>query len=78
MVHTAMEKGSDVKEEVQTILALTLARAAAIVYGQVLSNDEMSNLVDSLFACATPNYTPDGRTVLSTIKEEDIEKLFLK
>ena len=78
MVHTAMEKGNDVKEEVRTILALTLARAAAIVYGQVLSNDEMSNLVDSLFACSTPNYTPDGRTVLATIKEEDIEKLFLK
>ena len=78
MVHTAMEKGNDVKEEVQTILALTLARAAAIVYGQVLSNDEMSNLVDNLFACSTPNYTPDGHTVLSTIKEEEIEKLFLK
>lgn len=76
MVHTAMEKGSDVKEEVQTMLALTLAKAAAIVYGQVLSNEEMVNLVDSLFACPTPNYTPDGRTVLSTIKEEDIEKLF--
>ncbi|ADV42217.1 DNA mismatch repair endonuclease MutL [Bacteroides helcogenes] len=78
MVHTAMEKGNDVKEEVQTILALTLARAAAIVYGQVLSNDEMSNLVDSLFACPSPNYTPDGHTVLATIKEEDIEKLFAK
>ena len=78
MVHTAMEKGSDVKEEVRTILALTLARAAAIVYGQVLSNDEMSNLVDSLFACSMPSYTPDGRTVLSTIREEDIEKLFQK
>ena len=78
MVHTAMEKGSDVKEEVRTILALTLARAAAIVYGQVLSNDEMSNLVDSLFACSKPSYTPDGRTVLSTIREEDIEKLFQK
>lgn len=78
MVHTAMEKGNDVKEEVHTILALTLARAAAIVYGQVLSNDEMSNLVDSLFACATPNYTPDGRTVLATIKEDEIEKLFSK
>ena len=78
MVHTAMEKGNDVKEEVQTMLALTLAKAAAIVYGQVLSNEEMANLVDNLFACPTPNYTPDGRTVLSTIKEEDIEKLFLK
>lgn len=78
MVHTAMEKGNDVKEEVHTILASTLARAAAIVYGQVLSNEEMSNLVDSLFACPSPNYTPDGRTVLATIKEEDIEKLFNK
>lgn len=78
MVHTAMEKGNDVKEEVQTILASTLARAAAIVYGQVLSNEEMSNLVDNLFACPSPNNTPDGKTVLATIKEDDIEKLFSK
>ena len=76
MLHTAMEKGNDVKEEIQNILALTLARAAAIVYGQVLSNDEMVSLVDSLFACPSPNYTPDGKTVLTTIKEEDIERLF--
>ena len=76
MLHTAMEKGNDVKEEVQSILALTLSRAAAIVYGQVLSNEEMVNLVDNLFACVAPNYTPDGKVVLSTIKEEEIEKLF--
>lgn len=76
MLHTAMDKGNDVKEEIQHILALTLARAAAIVYGQVLTNEEMVSLVDSLFACPSPNYTPDGKTVLTTIKEEDIEKLF--
>ena len=76
MVHTALEKGNDVKEEIRHQLALTLARAAAIAYGQVLTNDEMANLVDSLFACPSPNYTPDGHTVLATIKEEEIEKLF--
>lgn len=76
MLHTAMEKGNDVKDEIQQILALTLARAAAIVYGQVLSNEEMVSLVDNLFACPSPNYTPDGKTVLTTIKEEDIERLF--
>ena len=76
MLHTALEKGNDVKEEIQSILALTLARAAAIVYGQVLTHDEMASLVDSLFACASPNYTPDGRIILATIKEEEIEKLF--
>lgn len=78
MVHTALEKGCDVKEEVQSMLALTLARAAAIVYGQVLSVDEMSALVDSLFACESPNYTPGGRVVLTTIREEEIERLFAK
>jgi len=76
MLHTAMEKGNDVKEEVQNALALTLAKAAAIVYGQVLNSEEMTKLVDSLFACATPNYTPDGKIVLSMLKEDDIEKLF--
>lgn len=76
MLHTAIEKGNDVKEEIQNILALTLARASAIVYGQALTNEEMSSLVDSLFACQAPNYTPDGKIVLNTIKEEEIEKLF--
>lgn len=76
MVHTAMEKGGKVKEEVQHILALTLAKAAAIVPGQVLSHEEMTGLVDGLFAVATPNYTPDGKTILSVINEDDLEKLF--
>ena len=76
MVHTAMEKGGKVREEVQSILALTLAKAAAIVPGQVLTNEEMTGLVDGLFAVATPNYTPDGKTVLSVIHEDDLEKLF--
>ena len=47
MVHTAMEKGGKVKEEVQSILALTLAKATAIVPGQVLTNEEMTGLVGS-------------------------------
>lgn len=76
MVHTAIEKGGKVKEEVQSNLALTLAKAAAIVPGQVLTNEEMNGLVDGLFSVATPNYTPDGKTVLSVLQEDELEKLF--
>ena len=76
MVHTAIEKGCKVKEEVQSMLALSLAKAAAIVPGQVLTNDEMNGLIEGLFSVSTPNYTPDGKTVLSVIKEDEIEKLF--
>jgi DNA mismatch repair protein MutL len=76
MIHTATEKAVDVKEEVQSILSLTLAKASAIVYGQVLSDAEMVNLVDSLFACPSPNYTPDGKVILTTLKEDEIDKRF--
>ena len=76
MVHDAVEKGGKVKAELQGILALSLAKASSIVPGQVLTNEEMDNIVDKLFALPTPNYTPDGKTVLSLWKEDDIDKLF--
>ena len=76
IVHSAIEKGCKVKEEVQSMIALSMARASAIVAGQVLSNDEMNALVDGLFSVSAPNYTPDGKTVLAMMNDDDIEKLF--
>lgn len=76
MVHTAIEKGCKVKEEIQSMLALSLAKAAAIVQGQVLSNEEMNHLVDELLTSTSPNYTPDGKPVLVVIQEDELEKLF--
>lgn len=76
MLHTAIEKGCKVQEEVQGMLALSLAKAAAIVPGQVLSNEEMNNLVDNLLTSTSPNYTPDGKTVLVVMKEDELEKMF--
>lgn len=75
IVHSAIEKGCKVKEEVQSMIALSMARASAIVAGQVLSNDEMNALVDGLFSAPSPNYTPDGKTVLALMNDDDIEKL---
>ena len=76
MIETAIHKGSDVKQEIQSNLALTLAEAAAIAYGQVLSNTEIIALVNALFSCKTPNYTPNGLPVLTTWLDEDIKKRF--
>ena len=39
MVASAVEKGVSAMEEINTSLALSLARQAAIPHGQVLSND---------------------------------------
>ena len=54
----------------------SLAKAAAIAQGQVLSNEEMNHLVDGLLTSASPNYTPDGKTALVVIKEDELEKMF--
>ena len=56
-------------------LALNLARKAAISYGEVLSNDEMEALVNHLFACSDVNHTPDGKTILSILPQQEIERL---
>ena len=57
-------------------IALTLARQSAVPYGQLLSNDEMDQLVNALFACRHVNYTPDGHPVLSILPQQDIDRLF--
>lgn len=76
MLRTATEKSGKVKEEMQHTLALTMAKSAAIVVGQVLSNEEMQNLVEQLLTTSTPNYTPDGNPVLYVLKDDDIGKFF--
>jgi DNA mismatch repair protein MutL len=76
MVFDAMEQGRDVQEEISSSIALSLARSAAIPYGQVLSNEEMENLMNELFACSNVNYTPDGKTILYILPQSDIEGTF--
>ena len=55
--------------------ALRLAQTAAIPYGQILSNDEMENIVNELFSCTNVNYTPDGKAILCILPQGDIEQL---
>ena len=75
MVDTAAENTVSIKEDIDESLALSMARNAAIPQGQVLSNIEMENIVNSLFLCKNPNVTPDGKTILCILKQSEIEHL---
>ena len=75
MVASAVEKGVSAMDEINTALALSMARQAAIPHGQVLSNEEMEGLVNGLFACENVNYTPDGKSVLCILQQQEIEHL---
>lgn len=65
----------DVKEKAREKVAVSLAKASAINYGQLLQPDEISELIDNLFACQTPNYSPTGKKIVSILPVEDFEKL---
>ena len=75
MVASAVDKGVSALDEINRELALSLARHAAIPHGQVLSNEEMEALVNGLFACENVNYTPDGKSVLCILRQQEIEHL---
>jgi len=74
MTDKVMETGCEVKEEISESLALTLAKKAAIPYGKLLSEEEAESLIAKLFASSGPDYTPDGKCILSVFSEEELEK----
>ncbi len=70
---------STVSSQLSTVnskVALSLAQCVATPYGQVLSNDEMEQIINELFACSNVNYTPNGKSVLTILPQTDIERLF--
>jgi DNA mismatch repair protein MutL len=70
--NTQAEPTTSAKEKV----AAGMAGATAIQYGKVLSQSEMEDLFDTLFACHAPNYSPKGKAVISIITLDDIDKRF--
>ncbi len=69
---------ANAKEKVKEHVAISLAKASAISYGMELKEEEMSYLIDNLFACDTPNFSPEGKPVLAIIPMDIIEKSFFK
>ncbi len=57
-------------------LARSLSRTSAIGYGKELNREEMQEIVDKLFACESPNYSPTGKNVIHIVPLENIEQRF--
>lgn len=76
MVNRAIETGCEVYDEICISLALSLAKAAAIRPGKMLSTEEMDHLIATLFSCPESNLTPDGKTIISMLTDEELEKRF--
>ena len=76
LIYAAMENVSTIRKNVQSSIASTLANSAAIVYGQILSEDEMDNILTQLFRLPLPKYTPDGKPVYHILDTSAIDNFF--
>ena len=59
-------------------LAQSLARSTALKSGTALSDEEMIDLIDKLFACESPNISLSGKNVIITFTLQELSEKFGK
>ncbi len=57
-------------------ISKSAAKASAINYGKQLSDMEMQELIDQLFACENPNHTPSGSLIVRIMGLEELDAHF--
>jgi DNA mismatch repair protein MutL len=66
----------ELKLDVKDRVARAMARNMAIKSGKKMNSVEVQALVDELFACETPYYSPAGKKIIITVTLDDLEKQF--
>jgi DNA mismatch repair protein MutL len=56
----------------------SMARNMSVKAGKALTQEEMNNLIDELFACKMPYSTPGGKPTVATFSMEELDKRFRK
>ena len=76
IIHNVRERGADTQREWREQIAATLADEGAIPYGKTLSEDEMRELVTKLVELPQYQRTAKGKTIVSLLSDEEINKRF--
>ncbi len=76
MVETVKQQDGIQTDALHHQLALVLARNNAIEVGEVLTPLQMETLIGDLFQCEIQNLSPSGKTILTILQQEQIDKMF--
>jgi DNA mismatch repair protein MutL len=68
-------KPNDSYSQIDTV-AKSMARSMAIKNGVKLSNKEQEEVLNKLFLCKEPNYSPSGKKIFITITSDFIQEKF--
>jgi|WetSurMetagenome_2_1015567.scaffolds.fasta_scaffold04890_5 DNA mismatch repair protein MutL len=67
---------TNIKNSVRERIARSLAVAGSVNYGETLTQTLMQELVDALFACESPGYSPSGKPIVIIMGIDEVEKRF--
>ena len=67
----------DMHEQIKDQLARRVAKVSANILNRKLTEQEMSFIIDRLFACSEPQFTPAGKAVLTILQMDELEKRLL-
>ena len=76
IIHAVRERGADTQREWREQIAVTLADNGAIPYGKTLSEEEMRELVTKLVELPHYQRNAKGKTIVSLLSDEEINKRF--
>jgi len=76
ILHQVRERGANTQVEWREQIAQTLAENAAIPYGKILTEAEMRDIVQRLIHLPSYRRTADGKTIVSLLSDEEINKRF--
>lgn len=76
LIEQFKQNQSELALPIQENLARSLAKKAATKSGQKLVREEMQSLIDGLFNCRTPNYSPDGNNTYFIFEMSKLENYF--
>ena len=70
------ERGADTQHEWREQIALSLAEQSAIPYGKTLTEEEMRDMVSKLVRLPQYRRMADGKTIVSLMTDDEINKRF--
>jgi len=77
LVYDLTELGNSQLEDARQKYAATLALSAALCGKESMNNQQAQLLIDTLFACREPSFSPSGKPCSTIITLEEIDKRFI-
>ncbi len=78
LIEQFKQNRDQLKLNISENLARSFARYSSLKYLNRMTNTEQQMLIDQLFACSNPNYSPSGEPVYTVIPLNQIENLIKK